>query len=137
MDQILDIIGLILIFVGVAFSALGVIGVLRLPDTYTRLHASGKTSTLGVIFIGAGTAFILPSAILKILALCIFIIFSGPVGSHAIAAAVHRGSAHHNEEAISTGNKSLVDGSGVHSKEYIQSVLNQIDETSQQQQSSN
>lgn len=86
-----EILGTIFIFIGVIFSVLGVIGILRLPDTYSRLHASGKTSTLGVIFLCVGTALIIPHAILKLLALSIFVIFSGPVGSHAIAASVHRG----------------------------------------------
>ncbi|MGB7341918.1 MAG: monovalent cation/H(+) antiporter subunit G [Phototrophicaceae bacterium] len=132
MDQILDIIGIVLIFVGVAFCILGVIGILRLPDTYTRLHASGKTSTLGILFLGAGVAFMLPSAIPKIVALSIFIIFSGPVGSHAIAAAVHRSAATHTREALEKGDVSLVESSGIHSGEYIRSVMQQIEDQSQQ-----
>jgi multicomponent Na+:H+ antiporter subunit G len=96
---IAEIIGAILLLIGIAFSVLGVIGILRLPDTYTRLHASGKTSTLGVLFLCAATAVILPEALLKVIALSVFLIFSGPVGSHAIAAAVHRGAnAKHAEE---------------------------------------
>ena len=131
MTQILEVIGIVFVFMGVAFSVLGVIGVLRLPDTYSRLHASGKTSTLGVLFIGLGTAFILPSALLKIVALSIFIIFSGPVGSHAIAAAVHRGTAIHNREALEKGDTSLTEASGIHSKEYIDSLMRQIEERQQ------
>lgn len=96
MTILLQIIGAVFIVVGVVFSVLGVVGILRLPDTYSRLHASGKTSTLGILFICVGTGFIIPTAILKLLALAIFIIFSGPVGSHAIAAAVHRGTAAYN-----------------------------------------
>lgn len=88
--MILDAIGVFFILVGVLFSVLGVVGLLRLPDTYTRLHASGKTGTLGVVFICLGTGFFLPDAALKLLGLVIFIVFTGPVGSHAIAAAVHR-----------------------------------------------
>lgn len=76
MGNILEIIGVVFVFIGVVFSTLGVAGILRFPDTYTRLHASGKTSTLGVLFIGLGTVFILPDAFLKIVALSIFIIFS-------------------------------------------------------------
>lgn len=128
MAQLADILGIIFIFTGVTFSALGVAGILRFPDTYTRLHASGKTSTLGVLFIGLGTIFILPSAFLKVLALSIFIIFSGPVGSHAIAAAVHRGTAIQNEEAIEKGEVDMVSESGVHSREYIQSLLDQFEQ---------
>jgi multicomponent Na+:H+ antiporter subunit G len=95
MTILLQIMGSIFIIVGVVFSVLGVVGILRLPDTYSRLHASGKTSTLGILFICVGTGFIIPAAFLKLLALAIFIVFSGPVGSHAIAAAVHRGTAAH------------------------------------------
>jgi multicomponent Na+:H+ antiporter subunit G len=93
-----EIIGAILLIIGALFSILGVVGILRLPDTYTRLHASGKTSTLGVLFLCAGTAVILPDATLRLIALGIFLIFSGPVGSHAIAAAVHRGANAENSE---------------------------------------
>lgn len=134
MDQILDIAGIVFIFIGVAFCTLGVVGILRLPDTYTRLHATGKTSTLGILFLGLGTAFILPSATLKIVALSIFIIFSGPVGSHAIAAAVHRSAATHNREAVEKGDSSLVESSGIHSEDYIRSVMQKIDDQSQQTQ---
>jgi multicomponent Na+:H+ antiporter subunit G len=126
MDVILGIIGTVSILIGVIFSVLGVIGILRLPDTYSRLHASGKTSTLGVLFICFGTAFIMPSAILKLLALGIFIIFSGPVGSHAIAAAVHRGAAIHNQAALTKNDESLVEASGIHQENNIQSILDQI-----------
>ena len=136
MAQILEVIGIIFVFIGVAFSALGVIGVLRLPDTYSRLHASGKTSTLGILFIGLGTAFILPSATLKIIALSIFIIFSGPVGSHAIAAAVHRGTAIHNREALEQGDVTMTEASGIHSKEYIDSLMRQIEERQQRENNS-
>ena len=36
--------------VGLAFNALGVIGILRFPDVYTRLHADTKATTFGSIF---------------------------------------------------------------------------------------
>lgn len=127
MDILADIVGVGFIFIGVTFSIIGVIGILRFPDTYSRLHASGKTSTLGVLFIGLGTVFILPSAILKIIALSIFIIFSGPLGSHAIAAAVHRGTAVQNEDAIERGDLMDIKSSGVHNIEYIQRILEEAD----------
>lgn len=132
MDQYLDIAGVVFIFIGVAFSTLGVVGILRLPDTYTRLHASGKTSTLGVLFIGLGTALIIPDATLKVIALSIFIIFSGPVGSHAIAAAVHRGTAIQNEEAVERGEAQII-SSGVHNIEHIQAILDAADQEAEQE----
>lgn len=106
--MIATILGTLFILVGVAFSVLGVIGILRLPDTFSQLHASGKTSTLGVLFICLGTAFLRPSVILELVALSIFVIFSGPVGSHAIAAAVHRGAAARHKEAQQRGETTIV-----------------------------
>lgn len=78
------------LIIGFLFSLLGVIGILRLPDTYTRLHASGKTGTIGIFFLCVGAAILMPFSTPKLVALGIFIVFSGPVASHAIAAAVFR-----------------------------------------------
>lgn len=39
---------------GTIMSALAVVGILRLPDMYSRLHATTKSTTLGVIMIMAG-----------------------------------------------------------------------------------
>jgi multicomponent Na+:H+ antiporter subunit G len=122
---LLEILGIISIFIGVIFSVLGVIGILRLPDTYSRLHASGKTSVLGVLFICLGTAFILPDAIFKLFALGLFVIFSGPVGSHAIAAAVHRGVAAQNKAAVEAGEEFPVALSGIHRLSDIQALIEQ------------
>lgn len=87
---LLELIGSAFLIAGVFFSLLGVVGLIRLPDTYSRLHASGKTGTLGVVFLCVGAGFIMPEAIPKVMALGLFIVFSGPVASHAIAAAVYR-----------------------------------------------
>jgi multicomponent Na+:H+ antiporter subunit G len=86
----MEIIGLIALWGGVAFSVIGVLGVIRMPDLYCRLHASGKVSTVGLCGLLLGAAFIMPSATLKLLALAIFAVLTLPVGTHAIAAAAHR-----------------------------------------------
>ncbi len=88
--SIWEAVGLFWIVFGVFFSFVGVLGVLRLPDVYTRLHATGKVASLGVFGLVLGSAFIAPQTALKVIMLAVFIIFSGPVTSHAIGAAVHR-----------------------------------------------
>lgn len=90
MTTIMQIAGCIAVIIGVVFSVLGVVGILRLPDTYSRLHASGKTGTLGMIFLCIGVGLLMPQAALKLVALALFMLFTAPVTSHAIAAAVHR-----------------------------------------------
>lgn len=100
-----ELIGVALLAVGLAFNFLGVVGVLRFPDTYTRLHASGKVGTVGVAFLCLGTAVLSPENAFKLIVLALFIAFTGPVASHAIAAAVSRSEhLHHiNEDTLATG----------------------------------
>jgi multicomponent Na+:H+ antiporter subunit G len=98
-----ELIGVVLLTFGLAFNFLGVVGVLRLPDTYTRLHASGKTGTVGVAFLCLGAAVLTPVDAFKLIVLALFIAFAGPVASHAIAAAVNRSNQpHHLDEDLAT-----------------------------------
>ena len=122
MTILLQSIGAGFMVLGVVFSFLGVLGILRLPDAYSRLHASGKTSTLGILFICVGTGFIIPTALLKLVALAIFIVFSGPVGSHAIAAAIHRGMLVHNRETMLDSDEFMALGKQESEKEAIEDI---------------
>ncbi|MCC6803371.1 MAG: monovalent cation/H(+) antiporter subunit G [Anaerolineae bacterium] len=88
--MVLEILGLVVLWVGVGFSVLGVVGMIRMPDLYCRLHASGKVATVGLCGLLIGTAILMPSAALKLLALAIFAVLTLPVSTHAIAAAAYR-----------------------------------------------
>ncbi len=90
MNLLTEYLGLTLVGLGVFFCFVGVLGSLRLPDVYTRLHASGKVGTLGLIGILIGTAILLPSTTLKVIALGLFLMVTAPLAAHAIAAAAHR-----------------------------------------------
>lgn len=85
-----EAIGLLLIAAGVFFSAVGVLGMMRLPDVYCRIHASGKVATLGIVGLLAGTAVLMPETTLRAAALALFLVIATPVASQAIAAAAHR-----------------------------------------------
>jgi len=86
----MEIIGLAFLWIGIAFNAIGILGLLRLPDMYTRLHAAGKVSTVGLCSLLLGVAILMPSSLLKLLALAIFSLLILPVSTHAIAAAAYR-----------------------------------------------
>ncbi len=86
----MEIIGLIVLWVGVGFSIVGILGLIRMPDLYCRLHATGKVSTVGLAGLLLGAALLLPSGALKLIALTIFAILTLPVNTHTIAAAAHR-----------------------------------------------
>ncbi len=92
--DIFKIIGLGAIWLGIAFNALGVIGLLRFPDVYSRLHATSKVATLGLLCLLIGLMFIMgQQAILRALALGIFMLVTAPVAGHVIAAGAYQAGA--------------------------------------------
>jgi multicomponent Na+:H+ antiporter subunit G len=89
-EVILQFIVLILILIGTLFSVVGVIGFLRLPDVYTRLHATGKVSVFGVVLLLLAAVFWTPVGIGKDLVLIGLLMLAGPVATHTIASAAYR-----------------------------------------------
>ncbi len=67
------------------------LGILRFSDVYMRLHASGKASTGGTIAILTGVLMRIGLNQIsgKVILVMIFILFTGPIISHAIARAAH------------------------------------------------
>lgn len=88
--MIAEIAGATFIVLGVFFSLVGVVGIIRLPDVYSRIHASGKVATLGIFGLLTGTALLLPETTLKVVGLGLFLLIFSPVASHSIAAAAYR-----------------------------------------------
>jgi len=82
-----EIIGYILIMIGIFFNISGCIGLVRLPDVYNRLQASTKCVTLGTILLLIGVALISNLAALnaKAIICAVFILITSPTAAHAIA----------------------------------------------------
>jgi multicomponent Na+:H+ antiporter subunit G len=96
---------IVLIVISAVFTTLGVIGLHRFPDVFTRLHAATKATTFGSIFLAAAVILFgiveytkassvnQPAYITlvshTVLAL-IFILITNPTGAHAIARAARR-----------------------------------------------
>ena len=73
---------------------MGSIGILRLPDFYTRSHAASKSDTLGIIFVIGGLIVHegFTQSSLKLLFIILFIALANPIGTHALArAAIRKG----------------------------------------------
>ena len=91
MAVIIDILSWISLIAGVGFLLVGGIGVLRLPDVYTRAHAAGITDTLGADLILIGLilqgGFTLVSV--KLVLILIFIFFTSPTSTHALIHTAH------------------------------------------------
>lgn len=77
---------------GFAFVLAGVIGILRLPDFYSRLHAMGKCDTLGVALIVAALMVAQGASLvsLKLLFIVVFVWLANPTATHAIGRAAYR-----------------------------------------------
>ncbi len=82
-----DIIGYILIIVGILSDIFGCIGLVRFPDVYNRLQASTKCVTLGTILLLVGVALVSASGptIAKAIICAVFILITSPTAAHAIA----------------------------------------------------
>jgi multicomponent Na+:H+ antiporter subunit G len=77
------------LFAGAFFLIAGAIGMNRMPDLFTRMHAASVGDTLGVSLMLVGMVILggFTLVTVKLLFLLAFLLFMGPVASHALAAA--------------------------------------------------
>jgi multicomponent Na+:H+ antiporter subunit G len=82
----------ILWMVGSSFAFLAALGVLRMPDVFTRMQASTKASTLGLgcLLIGAALQLGDVASIIRIVSIGAFTFLTTPVSAHVIARASYR-----------------------------------------------
>ncbi len=80
------------IIMGLLFVFAGTIGVLRLPDFYTRIHAAGMTDTLGaeMVLLGLIIQAGFSQMTLKLLMISFFLLLTSPTATHAVAHAAHK-----------------------------------------------
>jgi multicomponent Na+:H+ antiporter subunit G len=78
-----------LILMGGAFTLIASVGVIRLPDVLTRMHASTKAGVLGASLILAATAVLFSdgSTTAKCVAAVLFLLLTGPIAAHMIGRA--------------------------------------------------
>ncbi|TQQ80840.1 monovalent cation/H(+) antiporter subunit G [Halonotius terrestris] len=86
-------IGLIGVFLvlGLFFTLVSAVGVIRLPDVFSRAHTASQADTLGAGFALAAVALTLgwQSAAVKTVLLLLFIFITNPTAAHAIARAAY------------------------------------------------
>ena len=97
----LNIVTYMFVGIGLFFNLVGVVGLHRFPDMYTKLHAATKCTTFGSIFLiiavivqaagiwaqgGASESVMVIRAVLVLVALLV----TNATGAHAIARAAHR-----------------------------------------------
>jgi multicomponent Na+:H+ antiporter subunit G len=78
-----------LALVGAFFGGVASVGIVRLPDVYTRTHAASKSDTLGAVLAIAAAALAIQTdlATIKAVFLLVFMFLTNPTAAHAIARA--------------------------------------------------
>jgi multicomponent Na+:H+ antiporter subunit G len=90
MTTVLQFVALVAVVTGTLFSIVGMLGLIRLPDVYSRLQATGKVAVFGVVLLLVAAAAWTPLSWGKALLLILLLMVAGPVTSHAIASAAYR-----------------------------------------------
>lgn len=90
--QFTEVLAVFFLVLGLFFAIASMIGMVRLPDFYSRVHASGNSETLATMLIFLGLAiyngFNVTS--FKILLICLFIMLGNPIGSHILAKSAYK-----------------------------------------------
>lgn len=80
----------LLVLAGGAFCLLGAIGVLRLPDCYSRMHAASKAGALGAVLVLAGLAAASSgAAAMEALFALAAVLVTAPLAAHAVSRAAY------------------------------------------------
>ena len=87
--EVLQLIGAIIVFLGSLFLLLASLGLIRMPDFYSRMQAGTKATTLGTLMVALGLALVMPGAWPKLLLLGLFVFLTNPVSSHALSRSAH------------------------------------------------
>ncbi|MDP6560382.1 MAG: monovalent cation/H(+) antiporter subunit G [Candidatus Binatia bacterium] len=96
MDRLLDILILVFLAGGSFFAFTGAVGILKMPDFYSRLHPAGKSDTLAQMLIIAGLlvhVFYSDSfdfrVGIKLFVIVVILFITSPTATHAITKAAH------------------------------------------------
>ncbi len=93
MALLVDIASWICLLAGGAFALIGGVGMLRLPDVFARMHGAGIIDTLGIglILVGLMIQAEFTLITVKLILILIFVLYTGPVATHALARACLNG----------------------------------------------
>ncbi len=91
MTEVQTILSIFLIIAGIFFMFVGSVGIVILPDFYSRTHAVSKSDTLGILLVIAGLivfeGFTINS--IKLTFIVLFVMLANPIGTHALARAAY------------------------------------------------
>lgn len=93
--SLLDVASAVLLLLGVSFSVIAGIGLVRLPDVFSRMHAATKPATLGLVLVLLGALLRVDSGgdAAKLLLVGAFTFLTAPVGAHVLGRSAYRAGA--------------------------------------------
>lgn len=91
MNEIATLVSALLLLIGSAFTLVAAIGLFRLPDLYTRMHAASKAGTMGscLMLIALAVHASDLGTVSRALAGVVFFLLTAPVSSHLLAKAAY------------------------------------------------
>ena len=95
MEQVLSVLIWALLLSGAFFLVTGALGMIRLPDVFTRMHAAGMADTMGAGLILAGLCLYSGANLVtvRLVLILAFLWFTSPIATHALAKAALSGGA--------------------------------------------
>lgn len=91
--MILEILSAACLLIGAFFSLSGALGIFRLPDFFTRVHAASVTDSIATVFIILGLVLISDFGLIavKLIFILLFLLLTSPTASHALAKSARHG----------------------------------------------
>ncbi|TXI06972.1 MAG: monovalent cation/H(+) antiporter subunit G [Rhizobium sp.] len=92
MDLLWAVIVTVLLLAGALFSLIAAIGIVRLPDLYSRMHAASKAGTVGsgLLLLAVGIFSHDLPILARALAGFVFFVLTAPISAHLLARAAHK-----------------------------------------------
>lgn len=87
-----EFLAVLLLAAGTFFLLAGTVGILRMPDVYTRMHVAAKSDSLGagLWLLGLSVVSSDPTTVVKLIFLVVFVWITSPTAAHCMARAAYR-----------------------------------------------
>jgi multicomponent Na+:H+ antiporter subunit G len=91
MSVVIDAASWALLLAGGVFCIIGALGLVRMPDFYTRVHAASVTDTMGAILVLMGLLLQAGPTLVavKLIMIALLLFFTSPTAAHALAKAAY------------------------------------------------
>ena len=112
MSGVVTVLAVVLAGLGTVLMLVAALGLVRMPDLLTRMHASSKAGTLGAALILAGVAVEIGEArvVAEVALIWLFLFLTAPVAAHMIARAAYRSGVPLSKETVVDELRERLDG---------------------------